>query len=188
MIFWIAIAVLAVILLVFIVVSVLGSDSRYGARRWDRLKARLAGALVGLGWGTLVVATAAAGLSIAFMITAGVNFHNAAPKLTSTSKSELVALANSSTTEGRFYFLGSGYINGSQSFSYIVDHGDYTTLNQVSADTAQVYEDTNAHPYLQERHYDFYLDWLLPGSLSSNTYYDFHIPDGSVQSGYNVAP
>ena len=105
-------------------------------------------------------------------------------------RQDLKALGNSSNISGSF-FLGSGYIGSSQYFNYIVkqDNGGYK-LDSVYAEAVTVFEDAPADSgwyitYTAQKDYD----WLVPFSLDGFDAPDpeFHIPEGSIVTGYNVS-
>lgn len=105
----------------------------------------------------------------------------------SETRSDLVALGTESSVEGRFYFLGGGWIDGKRVFNYTVDHGAYYTAEQVDASVSRVYDDEDDAPYVIARSWRREMPWwLAPGSLNIGSSYDFHIPEGSVVREYEV--
>ena len=108
-------------------------------------------------------------------------------RVVQTDRADLQALSVGSDINGQF-FLGTGYVNGELTFNYIVDEGDYSTLNQVSASKASVWEDEPNDPYLDYTKWGYYVDWAIPMGVTSVERFDFHIPEGSVSGNYEVSP
>lgn len=102
---------------------------------------------------------------------------------------ELRALSTEATVEGRAYFLAGGYIEGDRMFSYIVDHGDYSTVETADADYSSIWEDTEIDPYVDETQFFADMSWLFPVYTEWDIWvehYAFHIPAESVVEGYSV--
>ena len=106
------------------------------------------------------------------------------------TKTNLLAISNSESVEGRF-FLGSGYINGQQVFSYIEDHDEYAVVDQVNAgSTTRIYEDAGTkQPWMTVQEYTQDAWFLWPGWHWGDVWmdtYEFHIPKDSIVSDYEV--
>jgi hypothetical protein len=99
----------------------------------------------------------------------------------------LQALATGDSSSGRF-FLGSGYISGSQKFEYIIEDEDGRIfVRNVGTWQASVIEDEETEPYLQIEEAWVYNPDVLPWPVQREDRYTFHIPEGSVLSGYNIS-
>ena len=135
----------------------------------------------------LLIAAAAWGLACLITSMAWSGVTNPASVDTQTYK--LAALSNVQSTEGRFFFLGTGYINGEQEFAFVENHGSYSTLE--TADGGQynrVFQDEQKHPHVDVHTYHQSAWFLFPAWdwYMWNTTYDFHVPSGSVASNYDV--
>lgn len=98
----------------------------------------------------------------------------------------LEALATGDSMSGRF-FLGSGYVSGSQKFEYITkDEDGRIYVENVGTRRASVIEDEETAPYLQVEEAWVYNPDILPWPVQRDDRYTFHIPEGSVLSGYEV--
>lgn len=98
----------------------------------------------------------------------------------------LQALATGDSMAGRF-FLGSGYVSGSQKFEYIIkDEDGRIYVENVGTWQASVIEDEESAPYLQIEEAWVYNPDILPWPVQRDDRYTFHIPEGSVLSGYSV--
>lgn len=101
---------------------------------------------------------------------------------------KLRALSLDNTVGGRF-FLGSGTINGTQSFEYITESDEgQLRVESVPTYMSSVYEDAEPElATLQTGHGIVDNTWFVPWAVESNDEtYTFHVPEGSVMSGYNV--
>lgn len=103
---------------------------------------------------------------------------------------ELRALGNSSEVEGSF-FLGSGVIDEEQVFQYLqVEEDGGVTLHSAEADDVVVYEEANESGYMivQNGYFldTFWFPWKLEGGPGSNRT-EFHVPEGSINNEYRVS-
>ncbi len=108
---------------------------------------------------------------------------------TDMTSTNLRAISTETTTEGHFYFLGTGVINGDRQISYITSQDGYSQIATVDVDHARIFEDEETNPHVDI--YSFYLDfwWIAPWLTHADVWYDsydFHIPEGSVVDGYNI--
>jgi hypothetical protein len=97
----------------------------------------------------------------------------------------LRALSNQSSVKGEF-FLGSGYINGAQQFSYIEQDNGYSMLLTADASASRVFEGA-AKPTVTEYTQYYSNPWVLPWGWDTGYLWDFHIPKGAVQTNYQVS-
>jgi len=99
---------------------------------------------------------------------------------------KLKALGNNTTTTGRFYFLGGGYIDGKRVLNFISEHnGGAIKVEKADAEDATIYEG-NDTATVRVRHFDHNNGWVTPWPLGSHTTYEFRIPEGSVVESYTL--
>lgn len=102
--------------------------------------------------------------------------------------SKLRALGADSSVEGRFFFLGGGYINGERVLSYIRENGNGSfTPDQVTGSASEVFESDDATPTMVTREHVADYWWLAPPVTVGWTY-EFTVPVGSVAEQYRVDP
>lgn len=100
---------------------------------------------------------------------------------------ELRAISTATSTDGRFYFLGGGYIKDRRVLNYIVKQDGYSSLDYEFASDARIYEDTEEPTVTQ--YYQYYgNEWITPWPLGHTYSVDFHIPEGSVLEDFSVTP
>lgn len=103
-----------------------------------------------------------------------------------TSRSELRAIAVSSSVEGRF-FLGSGYVDGKRVLNYITARDGFSEVEQVRADHARIYEDADSRPYLATVDHVADVWWFAPFRVESGfPRSDFHVPAGSILENFTI--
>lgn len=107
-----------------------------------------------------------------------------------THKTPLRALGNSQSPSGHF-FLGSGTIDSEAYYTYITQRqdGGYQ-VESIQADNAVIYEDVASEGYLTTYTRVQAPGWLAPfpveQAAASRFMAEIHIPEGSIQLGYNV--
>jgi hypothetical protein len=99
---------------------------------------------------------------------------------------DLRALGNSSSIEGRFYFLGGGYIDGKRVLNYIVQQDGYSTLEQADANDSRIFEDEQESPYVYSAYSERKNTWLVPWPVLGGEAHDFHIPADSILENYTI--
>lgn len=99
---------------------------------------------------------------------------------------ELEAIGNDLGVEGRVYFLGGGYVNNVQVISYIQAGDGYSEIRSVAASMSRIYQDT-AEPIViewwEQTNNTFWVPWTLSDQV---TLYEFHVPEDSVVSNYEI--
>ncbi len=112
------------------------------------------------------------------------------PKESNRYDIQLAALSTGNDLDGRF-FLGSGYIDSDQVFSYVYEENGAYRLTSVSADQSYVYEQNDKAPYLEVIQYTCDPNpWVSPWCILTGTpdQYLFFVPEGSVLNNYVVTP
>jgi hypothetical protein len=190
-IFWILLAVAVLtVLTIFVVFYVSPKITYLRARKtndrfaWDRSEF--------VQTGISLIATGVT-FGIVVLILMGFVFSNqTGGVMTSEEKVTLTALkSGKEKLEGRVsgsIFLTSGYVSNNPVLSYISDRDGAFRSEWARADMSVVYQDEEDNPYVFEREYDFYSAWIVPWPIASEPRYEFHVPDGSVSTGYEVAP
>ena len=165
MIFWILIAVAAVIVVAVFVNTLL--DDYVG------------GFLVAMGAAFISAA-------VGFLVLLAFCAIPANNDLVADDTHKLKALGNANATTGRFYFLGGGYIDGKRVLNFITERqGGAIRVEQADATNSTIYEGST-DATVQVRHYDHNNGWVLPWPIGSHTEYEFHIPSGSVVESYTL--
>ena len=102
---------------------------------------------------------------------------------------KLQALGNGQNTSGQFYFLGGGYVGAHQEFEYIVkEPGGTFALGQKLASLSRVHEITSGSPHLVIRDVMYKDLQFWPWTSDTDVrVYDFYVPKGSVETGFNVS-
>lgn len=106
------------------------------------------------------------------------------------SRTPLVSLADGTTVHGRFGFLGSGYVNGSPSFTWYESRGPNNyTREDVDANEASVhYVSAGVRPYYTVRKKERSGGFVHPFGWNTDNpdgvYYDFYVPQGSIVQSY----
>lgn len=142
------------------------------------------GILMGLG------VTALTGLAWILMLGLLVLVSASMPENHTESKTvTLKALGSDSSVSGMSYFLGGGYVEGNRVLSYIRenDNGSFTA-DQVKAKHAQVWEDSETDPTMTTYTHSSDRWWLIPVKIKVSSSWEFHIPEGSVNSEFSVTP
>lgn len=135
------------------------------------------GILAGAAWGLLAVLLVGNGIPRWI----GVNHIES-------ETANLRALGADSSVEGRFFFLGGGYINGERVLSYIRENGNGSfTPDQVTGSASEVFESDDATPTMVTREHVADYWWLAPPVTVGWTY-EFTVPVGSVAEQYRVEP
>lgn len=98
----------------------------------------------------------------------------------------LRAIGSDSDIEGRFYFLGGGYVNEERVLNYIAEKDGYSYLGVAEASRSKIFEDESQSPYVDTYKVDFSNGWFVPWVVFTHTYYEFHIPADSVVEDYTV--
>lgn len=167
MIFWIALA----LVLVIIVLTIIFSDEP----EFTVTGAFFFGVLV------LVVVTV-----IGF-------FNPGRGEMASEEKINLAAVASKDGTTGSLHggiFVVSGYVSDRSTLSYIIKYEDGGFhADRVGSDRADIYEDEQDQPYLLKQNWNWYADFWVPWNVQSSEWYEFHVPKGSVTTDlYEVSP
>lgn len=98
----------------------------------------------------------------------------------------LQAMGTKDRVNGSF-FLGTGYVSGSSTINYIERAGDGgAQLKQVTASRSTIYE-VDEDPTLITRHYSGSPWWLAPFDMYSVEAYEFRVPQGTVDNGYELS-
>lgn len=102
-----------------------------------------------------------------------------------TTSAPLIVIKDGNTTSGSF-FLGSGVISGDASFTYYQNDNGVITLNSVPSYRASIIY-TNDTPTV-DKNVPACSNLWIPGydCMFGHTTYVFHIPEGSVQSSYQL--
>lgn len=101
---------------------------------------------------------------------------------------DLQALGTGQDIDGRRYFLGSGYMDQEQVFTYVEQDGDAYRLKQADADDSVVYMDEETDPYVTVHEWNAEYWWFAPFSVGHGHTYEFHIPEGSIADSFEVKP
>lgn len=99
---------------------------------------------------------------------------------------QLSTLQDGSQTTGSF-FLGSGYVDGEQVFSYYEKRGGAFYLDSIDADHAKVVE-SNETPRVEHTCKKSDNIWfsVFTGKCWNNWDYTFYVPKGSVATNYTL--
>lgn len=115
-------------------------------------------------------------------------------EVVSTETLTLRTLGDSSSFSSRF-FLGSGYINGDQVYSYYYDHREGYQRDSIRASGVLVIEDDSETPRIEWRNYECNTEWFILKRSSrrnlgygTNMFSDtiIYIPEGTLLEGYNL--
>jgi hypothetical protein len=100
----------------------------------------------------------------------------------------LQALKSNTQVEGQFYLTG-GYVDSDRVLNYIVQKhdqtGTYSELETAKAEDSRVYQDSQVAT-ITIHHTKDVNGWVIPFSIPDGDKYDFHVPEGSIQSDYKV--
>ena len=143
---------------------------------------------------SLVVTVTLGGLIwvvLSFPVLGAIAGANAEAVNTGSDRDELAAIATDSSVSGRF-FLGSGYINGYQTFSYLTKGEDgWFRLSSAEANASTVYE-SDETPYVEYFYWKDVPPWWVSPFVLFNKHepvtYDFYVPEGSVLNNYQIQP
>lgn len=169
MIFWILVGIAAVITIAVIVYCIMDD-----------------GVLWALGMGLCTALISAAALGIIGGLAGSAVAYATGWDDSDTERSELRALSASSSIEGRFYFLGGGYIDGKRVLNYIVQQNGYSTLEQADASDSRIYEDEQAAPYVESTYTTRWNTWIVPWPVAGGEQHNFHIPEDSILENYTI--
>lgn len=97
----------------------------------------------------------------------------------------LAALAPNEDINGRFYFLGGGYINETRVLHFIPNREGAYNLDTIDANNAVIYQDTE-EPEVTLRKYEWRNSWLVPWVWSSSRTAEFHVPKGSIVENFTI--
>lgn len=134
--------------------------------------------------------TTGVGISVLLVIVSVIGFPIAAavaPANTYTTVSRpLYALSNGSSVSGRF-FLGSGYVDQSLTYTYIMQDkdGGYE-LQTLDASGVEVYQGNYQPKYVQKFGTVKAGLWFPWDIVDTNETDSFRVPTGTVDSSYNV--
>lgn len=129
---------------------------------------------------------------IVFGLTLGLlttfQYGNSSVSTVSRETLKLKALGNSNaTTVSRGYYLGGSYLGTKRVLNYMTDSSGAVRVEAADARTSTVYEDTEASKAnVTIYHQVVHNDWLIPWNIGSQDSYDFHIPAGSVAESYTL--
>lgn len=99
----------------------------------------------------------------------------------------LQALGSDSSIQGRFYFLGGGYVNEQRVLNYIIENNDGGfELREAPAKDSVIYERDGVTPQVKLDWDHSELEWLLPFENDHDIHYRFTIPPDSVLQNYVV--
>lgn len=120
---------------------------------------------------------------VALVINIGVSGALASEAVTTTNN--LTTLQDGSQTTGTF-FLGSGYVDGKQVFSYYEKRGGAYYLESIDAEHAKVVE-SSGQPRVEHTCDQTTSVWISVFSTCWNNYdYTFYVPKGSVVTNYTL--
>ena len=165
MIFWI---LLVLVVLIAIGVFISEASDSYGSPFMGAFLALFCGSVAG------------------FIILCLFMFIPANTDLVSDDTYKLKALGNNNAIEGRFYFLGGGYVKDKRVLNYISQRdGGAIHVEQSEADDSVIYEGHD-EATVQVRHFDHNNGWVAPWPIDSHTEYIFRIPADSVLESYTL--
>lgn len=105
----------------------------------------------------------------------------------SSHTSQLVNIQQLSGERGSF-FLGSGYVDGEQEFSFYVKNPNGTYYLQTADAAGTTIHYTTGTPYVVHKRYgSSHFWWLSPiKSLEGEYSYDIYIPQGSIEQNFTL--
>lgn len=113
------------------------------------------------------------GLPLAFNLPKTIEYENV----------ELVTLQDGSSQRGSF-FLGSGFIDGVQKYTYYSKSGDAFQLRSVDAEDVLVFQDTK-NPYVRhEKSCTSPRDWLIECAIDTDRVTEIHVPKNSIKADF----
>lgn len=137
-------------------------------------------------------------MCFATIFTGGMSASNSTTTETGNDKvgtSQLRSLGTASETEGRFYFLGGGYIDEQRTLNFItqdeITGGNY--VRSVAADDSVIFEDSSEAPRLETWESSvtktgdtFWFPFTFPSTKTVTTY-KFYIPEESILNDYTIS-
>lgn len=174
MIFWIALALVAIAIIFVFVMSLIDGEG---------IPTSIGITLITAFFGAIALG-AVIGLTFLAMAIFGAQSTGSESR---SSTYELRAVASGSKTSGSF-FLGAGSIDGKRTISYIYEKDGWSQLAQVEADNSRIAEDaTPSTSTLTSTTVDYYVWWALPWNAWHKTTHDFHVPADSVVDNFEVS-
>lgn len=101
---------------------------------------------------------------------------------------EIVSIQDNESIKGKFFLLGSGYINGSMGYVFYTKNGDGFELSQLDADEATVYY-TDSIPKCIKYEYVINDDMINNFSLGCSRYrpsYELYVPEGTITNNFKL--
>lgn len=126
----------------------------------------------------LAIASAPIGLGISFGVGA-----IAPPDFTLDRETRLVSIKDVQGVEGRFGFLGSGYIRSRFYYTFYEDVGDGSKFGRINANKTIVHEEERDDALL--RVYKKDAGWLF-GLTPKDEKYEVFIPEGSILHDFEL--
>lgn len=103
------------------------------------------------------------------------------------SEERIYALQDNKGTNGKF-FLGSGRVDGSLKYNYLIDTTRGKKIKEKDIDDAYIVEDNNIAPKV-EHYYSRFENKILRKLYGGDDLYEysrFFIPENSIKENYNI--
>lgn len=185
MLFWILLAVTAVVAVVWAIAYCMDEGFSYwGARSFLEKAVETLLSLWGIFWRVFVVAFIGCFVTlIVLLITSLFVPENVYDQ----RDTDLRAMAVNSATNGSF-FIGTGTVEDKQVLSFISEQDGAISVEQVFAEDSYIFEDEDDSPYVTTYEWSKSAWWWMPDEgVKSGETYSFHIPANSVVSNYNIS-
>lgn len=96
---------------------------------------------------------------------------------------EVVALQDGATTQGSF-FIGTGFVDGKQVYSFYERSGEGVKLEQVDAKDVVVYQSASKPHIVRESGCEGGWQWIAPCVYDRNKVTEIHVPAGTIKENF----
>jgi hypothetical protein len=97
-------------------------------------------------------------------------------------EANLKNIEDGSAIQGNF-FLGTGYVDGVQKYSFYEDHGDWSELNSINAEGVKIYENSETPYIVRQKECISSKEWLV-SCITDHRITEIHVPPDTIKTNF----